>query len=459
MSTPARGQYAYIRFALRLRIPLAIATMGFAIAGLMAIYFRVDLLLRPLGGRSATHPFTALCMFGLGLCIYKMQRFKTSLPWRKAIAATIIAVCAIRVISVLSTGWTQVSSLAVFGPVGPFVGHFSIESAFVMGTIALAGLFRQWQSRLGLLCLVLAWLEVYNVALEISYGMVFFNGDVGAFTILGLVCATLAMLTVYLHRPLLRVSFLRGEIGSQTRVMAFAAVAVPWLCGYFLFEHSTIAGVSGPIEAVTISFITWSMVMILLTTSARHEGSDAARRRAEREIAMISRTDPLTKALNRFGMNEVLDTAWKDYRSAGALYGTILLDLDHFKRINDTFGHDAGDDVLARVSATLRPHLRHTDALGRWGGEEFLILLKIRDVSDLETVAERMRRALGDINSPFCAGLSGEPLNISASLEISYMRSVDQGPGDTIKRADAGLYQAKEDGRNRVVPNYTLIAA
>jgi len=82
----SRGQYAYIRLALRMRVPLAIVAMSCALVGLALNYFQVDPFLRPLGDRSATHPITAFCMFGVGLCIATMQRFKPSPLWRKAIA-------------------------------------------------------------------------------------------------------------------------------------------------------------------------------------------------------------------------------------------------------------------------------------------------------------------------------------------------------------------------------------
>ncbi|MDB4053894.1 diguanylate cyclase [Octadecabacter sp.] len=87
--------------------------------------------------------------------------------------------------------------------------------------------------------------------------------------------------------------------------------------------------------------------------------------------------------------------------------------------MNDTFGHGVGDCVLECVAATLQPQLWDHDALGRWSGEEFLILLKIKAQSDLDVVAGRLRNALKDVNSPFSAGLDGEPMSITASFGIS----------------------------------------
>lgn len=442
---PRAGRnFFYIRQALRLRIPLAIATMVFALAGLVANLANVDLLLRPLGERSATHPITALCLFGIGLGILRLKRFGQSPTWRLMLAGTILMICAGRIMESVITAWTGAASLSIFGPIGAFHGRFSIEAAMVLGAFAAAALLRQRSGRWGMVYLVVGLAVVFNILLEISYGLTFFNGDVSAFTLLSLGVVALAMVTVYIHRPFARVLFLVGEIGSQTRVMAATAIAIPWACGYFLHTFKDISGNSAPFEAGMISVITWSMLVILMTTSARHEGSDAARRRAEREIAMISRTDPVTKALNRFGMFETLEGAWLEYRSAGSLFGMVLVDLDYFKRINETFGHDAVDDVLARVGATIHPQLRDSDAFGRWGGEEFLILLKIKNRGDVGIVADRLREALEDIESPFCEGLDGLPARITASFGISEMNDEDDGPTDAIKRAETELAFAKD---------------
>jgi diguanylate cyclase (GGDEF)-like protein len=204
-------------------------------------------------------------------------------------------------------------------------------------------------------------------------------------------------------------------------------------------------------EAVVVSVIAWSMLIILVTSAAHLETSDVARRRAERALLMVKRIDPLTKTLNRFGISEKLEAAWAEFKGGGAMFGMLMLDGDYFRRINDTFGHGVGDGVLERVAATLQPQLRDHDALGRWSGEEFLILLKIKAQRDLDVVAGRLRNALKDVNSPFPAGLDGEPMSITASFGISEMRENDDTPADTLMRADAALHMAKDAGQDHIV--------
>jgi diguanylate cyclase (GGDEF)-like protein len=122
----------------------------------------------------------------------------------------------------------------------------------------------------------------------------------------------------------------------------------------------------------------------------------------------------------------------------------VLLDLDHFKRVNDTHGHSRGDEVLAAVAATLRSSLRESDFVGRYGGEEFLILLPDTGKHEARTVAEKVRAAVDAI------ALANLELRVTASLGVATLPD-DGGDADTLVRAaDRALYSAKGRGRNRV---------
>ncbi|MCF2872292.1 GGDEF domain-containing protein [Octadecabacter sp. G9-8] len=452
----ANGQFNYIRFVLRLRVPLAAATMCLAVLGLAANYFGVDPLLRPLGDRSATHPVTALCLFAIGFGVLKMDRFGHTPIWRHMLGAVVIAVCATRLMQAEVSYAAGAPSLDIFGPIGGFSGRFSVEAALALGAFGLATVLRQGLGRWGIVILLVGCATVFNTLLEISYGLTFFNGDVGAFTLLGLTCAAVCMITLYIHRPLVRVCFLAGNIGHQTRIMALAAIAVPWACGFFLHSVRNISATSIPYEAGMVSIISWSMLMILLVTASHLESTDVARRRAEREVAMLARIDPQTKALNRFGLSEMLDSSWVEFKSSGTMFGILLLDVEYFLRINETFGHDPAENVLERVAATIQPQLRDHDALGRWNGEEFIILLKIKERSDLDVVAGRLRAALQDANSPFAAGLDGEPMDIIAPFGMAQMQSEDRGPAEMMTRADMALHITKNSGHDQAPIQYEL---
>lgn len=127
--------------------------------------------------------------------------------------------------------------------------------------------------------------------------------------------------------------------------------------------------------------------------------------------------------------------------------GFILADIDHFKSINDTHGHQAGDEVLREVSARLKACLRAYDVIGRYGGEEFLVMLPHADLSSATLVAERMRRAVAD--TP--VALDNGPLRVTASFGVAQTGDDADDAKAVIRRADEGLYRAKAEGRDRVV--------
>ena len=151
-------------------------------------------------------------------------------------------------------------------------------------------------------------------------------------------------------------------------------------------------------------------------------------------------TDPLTKGLNRRSFLTLLDQA----ANSGQPFALIMFDIDHFKSVNDTFGHDAGDTVLREIAALVRDNVRENDTLARWGGEEFMVLSLRTGPERALRVAERLRCAVA--NHAF----TDVPRKVTASFGVAI-----HTPGETgqalAKRADQALYQAKETGRNKVV--------
>jgi diguanylate cyclase (GGDEF)-like protein len=163
--------------------------------------------------------------------------------------------------------------------------------------------------------------------------------------------------------------------------------------------------------------------------------------RAEQDkLRRLATIDELTGVLNRRG----LETALDDLEELGETLGLVLLDVDHFKHINDRWGHASGDEVLRRVAAIVSANLRNADVVGRWGGEEFLIVCRCRHVDEAAALAEKLRAALaaGTVDPKGRFG-------ITASFGVTLVP-----PGAhaqrAFRRADAALYRAKEAGRNRV---------
>jgi diguanylate cyclase (GGDEF)-like protein len=164
---------------------------------------------------------------------------------------------------------------------------------------------------------------------------------------------------------------------------------------------------------------------------------------AQAELRRLARTDPLTGTLNRLALDEELARL---FRAGPAALAVLMLDVDHFKRINDRHGHAGGDRVLTALVACVGARLRAGDVLGRVGGEEFLVLLPGADLAAALALAEALRGAVAGLHM----ALDGEPQAITLSLGVAVRQPHEDDPAALVRRADRALYAAKREGRNRV---------
>ena len=161
------------------------------------------------------------------------------------------------------------------------------------------------------------------------------------------------------------------------------------------------------------------------------------------ELVQIATTDALTGAFNRKGLEEVLQQALADWREHRQPLGLVLIDIDHFKTVNDTYGHQAGDRVLSRLAELVRGHVRGQDLLGRWGGEEFLLVCRDTGLNQALAIAEKLRALVADQDF-------GDGLRVTASFGVAALAS-ERPLEQLFAAADAALYRAKAEGRNRVI--------
>ena len=175
--------------------------------------------------------------------------------------------------------------------------------------------------------------------------------------------------------------------------------------------------------------------------------TDISERKAlERELTRLATTDPLTTAANR---RHFLSQAEQEMERAGRYdrrLGVVMIDIDHFKAVNDGYGHAAGDAVLVAVAAACRTLLRDVDCLGRIGGEEFALLLPETSLVGASEVAERMRQAIAATQ----VSVGDHVLHVTASLGAAERSDSDASFDVLLARADAALYRAKASGRDRV---------
>lgn len=166
------------------------------------------------------------------------------------------------------------------------------------------------------------------------------------------------------------------------------------------------------------------------------------RKLMEEEIRRLSITDKLTQSFNRLKLDETLEQQFESSKGGGVPFAIIILDIDHFKLVNDTYGHQVGDRVLIELVEALHDNVRAGDVVGRWGGEEFLIILPETTLADAAVLAERLRQAVAG----HAFSTAGQ---VTISLGVSAF-TTDSSPESIVSRADTALYQAKEKGRNRV---------
>ena len=164
---------------------------------------------------------------------------------------------------------------------------------------------------------------------------------------------------------------------------------------------------------------------------------------ANRALDLQARTDALTGLLNRRGFDTQMAFALAMARRSGRPLSLITVDVDHFKRVNDTYGHDAGDEVLRRLACTLQDRLRASDIVARLGGEEFVVLLPDTDLQGAQTIAQTLVTGMAEQTDPVVG-------TITVSAGVASMRGLQDNGKDLLRRGDAALYEAKGQGRNRV---------
>jgi diguanylate cyclase (GGDEF)-like protein len=160
-----------------------------------------------------------------------------------------------------------------------------------------------------------------------------------------------------------------------------------------------------------------------------------------------ARTDPLTGVLNRRSLIERLDAASVRARAGGLPIALLFIDLDHFKLINDTFGHQAGDACLRAIIEPIHLELRQSDVIGRYGGEEFVVILSGADAAAAHPIAQRILERVANVR---VEGFGEQPIRLTCSIGVATSDTLGVWGEHLIASADIAVYAAKRSGRNRV---------
>nr|WP_314532531.1 diguanylate cyclase [uncultured Pseudomonas sp.] len=167
---------------------------------------------------------------------------------------------------------------------------------------------------------------------------------------------------------------------------------------------------------------------------------------ANAQLQQLSRTDRLTGLYNRGHWEESLKVAYARHQRYGSATSLVMLDIDHFKRVNDTYGHPAGDKVIEEVARLIHEHVRETDVAGRYGGEEFGVVLSDTDRDGGRLFAERLRKAVEGLEVLH----NGQSIRFTISLGVADLSQPSINHADLIAWADDALFASKKAGRNRV---------
>ncbi|HTV81739.1 MAG TPA: GGDEF domain-containing protein [Acidobacteriaceae bacterium] len=285
----------------------------------------------------------------------------------------------------------------------------------------------------------LRWLTALSIA---GVAILFWSSLIHPQILVRLVAHGIIIGTIFVAAAVLLFRNRDVSVGTAARASAwfatvmaaleFAWLSYPWILGIRPnLQHPD------PIDA---AFSYLAMILALAAVGALSWLSLCVHRR---DLEHMAQTDSLTGLLNRGAFEAVLRRDLERCNRSGASIGVMLLDLDYFKQINDSFGHAIGDRVLRRISATLSAGIRPSDVLSRYGGEEFVILLRQSGVEDAQAAAERLRsdvEALEDLP---------EGIRMTASIGVAVSLPGDS-PDGFLLRADEALYRSKKEGRNLV---------
>jgi len=208
----------------------------------------------------------------------------------------------------------------------------------------------------------------------------------------------------------------------------------------YMFQNLTISPLSGSTGQV-------EKICIMVYDVTDIATGKRALERANEQLAKLSMTDRLTGLLNRGTWENLVDAEFERFRRYGHTTSLVMFDIDFFKKVNDNHGHLAGDEVIKHTATTAKSSLRQSDSIGRYGGEEFGIILPETDTEGARTICERIRENI----EQSVVETSVAPINYTVSVGISQLRDNAENHMAWMQQADEALYAAKKGGRNQVV--------
>lgn len=430
---------------------LAFGCILLSLLSISGYIFSARQLYRPIAEGSATHPLTAITIILIGLSVFLEHKKNFT------IFNPILAIIALLISLIVMSDISLNTNLAIH--ITPFAetihlehevgmsNSMGINTAIMMACLSSALLFgnlnkimvAQFFAFIGLAVPMLSIIG-YAYGIDKFFGqMSILTTTYGIFLGISVLCIHAKYGAVY--------ALLSPHIGGQiARFQVIIGYFVPITIGY-LFVQSLVSVKLDDLFGLYVVVISWFIIILVISSAIIQEKIDEKRRIAELALLKAATHDALTGLANR---RHFIDLAEHELargsRDKTETY-LLMLDIDHFKSVNDQAGHIIGDKVLAAIATTLKNNVRKTDSVCRLGGEEFSAILPNTDQLGAESVAEKIRAAVEVTKIPGYTDIYGKVTTSIGLAKAQQGESIDA----VLSHADKGLYLAKESGRNKVV--------
>lgn len=244
--------------------------------------------------------------------------------------------------------------------------------------------------------------------------------------------------------------FFRDEIGKKKWLFTFAGIPLWALLEFWFANYPAFVSLDGKYVSVISYFSSFLIFVtaIVMFGVFTHESDTQLRNiyKMNKKFKQLANIDPLTNLYNRRFVNEQLEHLFDLAKKQKSFLGFVIFDIDFFKKVNDTYGHDAGDKVLQMVAKLANENFRETDLVGRIGGEEFCIVFTNTNEENVLKIVERFRKEIEEQSVLY----EQESIKVTSSFGIAYLFDNINSSEELFKNADAALYEAKRSGRNRI---------
>ncbi|RQW61870.1 GGDEF domain-containing protein [Vibrio viridaestus] len=409
--------------------------------------FSIPDLYRPFHDGPATNPLTALCLILLSL-FSVLRQINSKLKYH-LLPYLVIGLVIFKLI--WHTDYSWLSEWLLTDEAKLHVAEHNamgLNTSIMLLLLAVAKIFQQtnhsyyYQSTL-LLSLVAPSLALtgYVYHSDSLYGSMSLSTMIGGY----LLCV--GAMASSANKAIFRLWLKDSIVGKIARLQIIVGVSFCFILG-FICRHELQQGSISAVFPAYVAVVCWLVLFLTAFSSHILNKSERQKKQYEQELIYSARLDPLTGILNRRGFQEELNKERSRQRRYGGVISVLMIDIDYFKRVNDTFGHDVGDEIIKTVATIAKTSVRCTDIVCRYGGEEIIVALPKTSLSQATLVAYKIKNAIAQQDMSV---FTGKPHHQTVSIGCAAIKQDTASIDVVFKNADLALYQAKRNGRNRVV--------